>query len=304
MKKAFLFFLLIFSMGIFAQDQTINGNLIATGRLRSDEGILNLGTDGLSESAKIYMFIKPKNLTYGEICFRYGTADKKTSIKSTYNESTGGNLQFFTFPNDGIMTSRLLIDGQGNVGIGTIDPLAALDVLGIRSSKDARIFRVLYKNGGNLTNTEFSALTNIPSILADGNNWTALFAKQGSASKAGVFEGDVLITGNIGGERSKLEVNGTIRAQEVKIEATGWSDFVFAKDYQLPSLSDVEKHISENGTLPDIPSEQEVLANGIDVGTMQAKLLQKIEELTLYVIELKKENEAQNKLILQLQKAD
>jgi len=94
-----------------------------------------------------------------------------------------------------------------------------------------------------------------------------------------------------------LDVNGTIRSKEVKIEATGWSDFVFNKDYKLPSLLDVETHIQEKGTLPDIPSEEEVMEQGINVGEMQSKLLQKIEELTLYVIELKKENEAQNKLI-------
>jgi len=102
----------------------------------------------------------------------------------------------------------------------------------------------------------------------------------------------------------KLDVNGTIRAKEVKIEATGWPDFVFTKDYRLPSLSDVEKHIKDNGTLPNIPSEQEVKENGIAVGDIQVKLLQKVEELTLYVIEqnktieaLKEENKAQNELI-------
>lgn len=99
---------------------------------------------------------------------------------------------------------------------------------------------------------------------------------------------------------NKLDIMGIIRAKEVKIEATGWSDFVFDKDYKLPTLKEVEDHINKKGTLPDIPSEQEVLKNGIDVGEMQTKLLQKIEELTLYVIELKKENEAQDALIKKL----
>lgn len=95
----------------------------------------------------------------------------------------------------------------------------------------------------------------------------------------------------------KLDINGTIRSKEVTIEATGWSDFVFSKDYPLPSLQAVEKHINDKGYLPDLPSEKEVIENGINVVEMQAKLLQKIEELTLYVIEQdKKIKELQSKL--------
>lgn len=85
-----------------------------------------------------------------------------------------------------------------------------------------------------------------------------------------------------------LDVAGTIRSKEVKIEATGWADFVFDKDYTLPSLEEVENHISVNNTLPGIPSQKEVLENGIDLGDMQVKLLQKIEELTLYIIKQEK----------------
>ena len=103
-------------------------------------------------------------------------------------------------------------------------------------------------------------------------------------------------TGNIGigvtKPQATLDVNGTIRSKEVKIEATGWSDFVFGEKYQLPSLSEVENHIKEHKHLPDIPSEREVIENGISVGEMQAKLLQKIEELTLYVIGQQKEIES------------
>jgi len=87
-----------------------------------------------------------------------------------------------------------------------------------------------------------------------------------------------------------LDVNGTIRAKEIKVE-TGWSDFVFADNYKLMPLNDLEKHIKANKSLPGIPTEKEVLENGVELGEMQSKLLEKIEELTLYVIELKKENE-------------
>lgn len=89
----------------------------------------------------------------------------------------------------------------------------------------------------------------------------------------------------------KLAVDGKIGARELVVTVSNWSDFVFKKDYKLPSLSEVEKHINKYGRLKGIPSEQEAKA-GVSVGDMQAKLLQKVEELTLYMIDLKKENEA------------
>ena len=92
-----------------------------------------------------------------------------------------------------------------------------------------------------------------------------------------------LATTNLGNYR--LAVNGGIRAKEVVVE-TGWSDYVFESDYHLRSLSEVEDFISENGHLPDVPSAEEVAANGVSLGTMDATLLRKIEELTLYTLEL------------------
>ena len=86
----------------------------------------------------------------------------------------------------------------------------------------------------------------------------------------------------------KLAVGGSIGAREIKVEANGWSDFVFENDYELRTLEEVEEHIAENGHLPEIPSEAEVTENGINLGEMNAKLLQKIEELTLYMIGMNK----------------
>ncbi|WP_291287726.1 hypothetical protein [Flavobacterium sp.] len=88
---------------------------------------------------------------------------------------------------------------------------------------------------------------------------------------------------------NKLDVNGTIHSREVKVDLSGWPDYVFKKEYTLPTLEEVEKQITEKGHLKNIPSEEEVLKNGINLGEMNAKLLQKIEELTLYMIEMKKD---------------
>ena len=73
---------------------------------------------------------------------------------------------------------------------------------------------------------------------------------------------------------------------------TGWADFVFEDDYALPSLSEVERHIALNKHLPGIPSAAEVEAEGVALGDISSKLLQKIEELTLYVIAQEKRIEA------------
>lgn len=87
----------------------------------------------------------------------------------------------------------------------------------------------------------------------------------------------------------KLAVNGDIKARKLRITQTDWSDYVFEPDYVLKPLSEVEAFIQKNKHLPEVPSAKQVAKNGLDLGETQALLLKKIEELTLYVIELKKE---------------
>lgn len=122
-----------------------------------------------------------------------------------------------------------------------------------------------------------------------------LIVKQGSAK----IEGNILTDANIGigtnsfvdgADTYRLSVDGKVRATAVKVY-TDWADYVFEDDYSLPTLKEVEKHIKEKGHLKDIPSAKEVEENGIDVGEMNKLLLQKVEELTLYVIKLNKEIE-------------
>ncbi|MDN3581380.1 hypothetical protein [Mucilaginibacter flavus] len=83
----------------------------------------------------------------------------------------------------------------------------------------------------------------------------------------------------------KFAVNGSVIANSVIVKLYPGADYVFKNDYQLPSLSDVKTYIDQNHHLPEIPSEQEVAQNGLNLGEMNRLLLKKVKELTLYLIE-------------------
>lgn len=120
------------------------------------------------------------------------------------------------------------------------------------------------------------------------------FVVQGGSA---LIEGNILTSSNIGigtanfvdgSDTYRLSVDGAIRAHRVRVYTT-WADYVFEKNYNLPTLEEVEKHIQREGHLKDIPSAKEVEEKGIELGEINKLLLQKIEELTLYMIEMKKE---------------
>ena len=91
-------------------------------------------------------------------------------------------------------------------------------------------------------------------------------------------------------------INGKIKTKEVEVTLQNWPDFVFEEEYKLLPLVEIEQYIKQNGHLPDIPSATEVEENGIELGSMQAKLLKKIEELTLYILDLQNQiNELKTK---------
>jgi len=99
-----------------------------------------------------------------------------------------------------------------------------------------------------------------------------------------------------------LDVAGQVRAAAFVAPSQTYADFVFKPGYKLEPLSDVEASIQKDGHLPGIPSEAEAKAHGIDLASMQVKLLQKIEELTLHVISQEKRLDEQNGRIDQLEK--
>lgn len=140
-------------------------------------------------------------------------------------------------------------------------------------------------NYGTITNTYGVYVGNV-TVGTQTNHPFSFYASDTSAWN--YFGGAVGIgTTNMG--TYKLSVGGAIHATDVVVE-TGWADYVFDRNYKLQDLSEVERQIKQDKHLPGIPSAQEVAAHGVNVGEMQAKLLAKVEELTLYMIDLKKEN--------------
>ncbi len=179
--------------------------------------------------------------------------------------------------------SRLSSDDIKAITISIDNSESVVDLyIRISNSYEAIAFTPIYIN--NISPTFYSS-QNFSTSLPSGNQTNCTYPN--NYFSKGMFKNSVGIGTDATGSH-KLAVEGSIGAREIKVEASGWSDFVFYKDYQLRPLKEIERFISKNKHLPDIPSESDVIKNGINLGEMDAKLLQKIEELTLYAIQQEK----------------
>jgi len=254
----------------------------------------------------------------GDIIFSKYNNQEMARIRSEYNPVN--DAASIVFSTTSAIKDTFIFSSLGNLGIGTGNPQNKLQIGDYRTNNSSKLsipgvynFEEVklgqYGNGRAglemITHTGqtqsfgvrlYSGIdtgvngllieTADPSNSAEELNYTAKMV--------------VSLNGNVGigilNPKNKLDVKGTMHAQEVKVDMDwNWPDFVFKKNYKLPTLKEVEKHIAEKGHLENIPSEEEVLKNGINLGEMNAKLLQKIEELTLYMIEMKKENSEMKK---------
>lgn len=135
--------------------------------------------------------------------------------------------------------------------------------------------------------------TNPPTDFLGTTDSTALVFKVDSQEKMRLSPTGILLIGttdspNPSDTSLKLAVKGSVYTKKLKVTQSSWADYVFQPQYKLLTLKEVEAFIQKNKHLPDVPSENEVKKSGLDVGDNQAVLLKKIEELTLYLIELNK----------------
>jgi len=193
--------------------------------------------------------------------------------------------------NAGQNWSRILMETNGSVYVGTDAPEnneAWQKVFGVKGNASAKalvetndIISGIWSHNfgfygapaggitGTYSNHPFSIITGAATRLTVSNN------------------------GNVGigttSPAEKLAVNGNIRAREIKVEASNWPDYVFEEDYKVETLQKLEGYIKTNKHLPGMPAAKEVETNGVAVSEMLKLQQQKIEELTLYIIQLKKE---------------
>lgn len=228
-------------------------------------------------------------------------------VEIGYNNSAGGQIVAYDRVNStykflylsgselGFITSgteKLRILSNGNVGIGTT-PAYKLHVKGA----------LMAEGDGAANYADFN--------LKNGNvRWHISGPRYGDGNRLGIFWNDgssyhdyftIATNGNVGIGTSlpgaKLDVCGTIRAKEVNVDLNGTCppDFVFRNNYKLMDLDSLEKFIQKNEHLPEIASEKEMIENGVNIKEMQMMLLQKVEELTLYIIQQNKKIEQQSK---------
>jgi hypothetical protein len=212
-----------------------------------------------------------------------------------FQTAPGFVTQFYTGS-----TPTFQISANSNIGIGTITPSRKLDVL---SGSGVTPFAAVGPNGYIL----------IDNTGAGYNYYSASVLHEFQIG--GIAQMDITSNGNVligkttqNNTAYKLDVKGKTRADEIVVNTTG-ADFVFDKKYTLPKLSDVKTFIDANQHLPEIPSAKEMQTNGMSIGEINTKLLQKVEELTLYLIDKDKQlsdqqkvNQSQQKQIDQLKR--
>nr|WP_320120072.1 hypothetical protein [uncultured Marinifilum sp.] len=266
-----------------------------------NNGWVGVGTTSISEKLTMY--------TDGTSQVATLYANKNTGLGNSNGfvvglETAGNGVvwnrenNFIRFGTNALERMRLTSDGK--LGLGTKTPVDRFTIVSSIPEISLRGTATNQFEGGRIRFGEYSNTSDLGAYIhydASANIFNIGVHNASTGDDIATDNNAISIirsNGNVGiGTQApgsfKLSVNGTIRAKEIKVEAN-WADFVFEDDYQLRDLSELEVFIKQNGHLPDMPSEKEVDSEGISLGEMNSKLLQKIEELTLYTIQLQKDN--------------
>lgn len=229
------------------------------------------GNDGISGT-----------ITVQETCSTPDTQNPTApTLSSTGKTDTTANLSWGgATDNTGVTGYKVYKGGALEATLGNV---STYQVTGLTASTTYSFTVAALDAAGNE-----STASNSVSVTTDATSGggSSVWTESGSVAS---YSGDVAIGGVLVPTGYKLAVDGKLIVEEIKVQPSGnWPDYVFAKDYDLPTLEEIKKHIEEKGHLPNIPSEEEVQANGVELGEMNRLLLEKVEELTLYILQQEK----------------
>lgn len=257
------------------------------------------------------------SLPNGEVFSSATERNQKTLVLNAGNIINGSGyrmFKFFDFPQSNIDSKPLFLFAlEDRNDFGRYRMIAATGgytQMQVLNKSQQEIFN-LYEDGNDNVYFYLPKLNSRMVIGDHGYNYLPehKFVVRGSSK----IEGNILTDANIGIGTSnftdgtdtyRLSVKGKVRAEEIKVYNT-WADYVFSPRYNLPSLKQVENYITRNGHLPNVPSAKEITEKGLELGEMAKIQQEKIEELTLYLIQQNKEIEelkAQVKLLLAAKK--
>ncbi|MDB5158592.1 MAG: hypothetical protein JWR50_3299 [Mucilaginibacter sp.] len=273
-------------------------------QMRLYAGQLGIGTAGITTSAKLHIIDTHQQLRLGYNATSYNsfTVDPAGSLTiAAYGTNPNITLSpagtGYTLINNRVSIGTTPMAGifQVNMGAGT-DMLANstnVDIgLGGITTGWARAFRVVNTSGSN--GQDGGAF----GVNGTGTTPNYIYMAIPTADQTGYNSTKILVlnnAGNVGiGTRSpdtKLTVNGSVHAKEVKVDMNILPDYVFDNTYDLTPLNKVKEYIVKNHHLPEVPSAEQVSKDGLKLGEMNALLLKKVEELTLYAIDQQKQIE-------------
>jgi hypothetical protein len=233
--------------------------------------------------------------------FGYNTTESSTEPLLYWNSSASQPFSIGYGSDETNLTRILTVQSEKKVGINTTMPLAALHVKSeLEAPNEGTIGQIqglLIENNG-YRNHDFAfeiRTGQLGEAMQNGRVFTV-----SNAGTVHIGEGLNWATPSSGSLRYRLYVQGGIRTEKVKVDIASenqWADHVFDESYKLMSWQDLEKFINENKHLPGVPSASEVVENGVDLAEMNKILLEKVEELTLRVIELEKKSQSDESFI-------
>ncbi|WP_420602825.1 fibronectin type III domain-containing protein [Flagellimonas sp.] len=187
--------------------------------------------------------------------------------------------------NVGVTGYKIFKDNNLEATLGNV---TSYQVTGLTASTNYSFMVTALDAAGNESSASNSiSVTTDASSGGGGGSGSSIWSEAGSVAS---YIGNVAIGTSSVPSGYKMAVDGKLITEEIKVQLSGnWPDYVFKKGYDLPTLEEIQKHIDEKGHLPNIPSANEVEANGIELGEMNKLLLEKIEQLTLYILKQQKE---------------